>query len=119
MNNILLIPLSVRLNATAQAVMRCGMLEVGEISFDDKAFLRAIPIMMYNIFLMLSILCYGPCVIIWMIVFSREKAGFAHAFSSLRYVLVTVFGVIFLKENILILRIVGILAVYIGIILVA
>ena len=119
MKNILLILSSVSLNATAQILMRRGMLKVGEISFSDGAFFRAIPVMLSSVLLWLSLLCYGLAVIIWMIVLSRVEVSFAYAFSSLGYVLVTVMGVILLKENISLLRIAGILVVCIGIILVA
>ena len=119
MKNIFLILSSVSLNATAQIAMRRGMLKVGEISFGDGAFFRAIPIMLSNVLLWFSLLCYGLSIIIWMAVLSRVEVSFAYAFSSLGYVLVTVMGALLLKENISVLRIVGILVVCIGIILVA
>jgi multidrug transporter EmrE-like cation transporter len=119
MKNILLILTSVSLNATAQILMRRGMLKVGEISFGDGVFLRAISVMLSNVLLWFSLLCYGLSIIIWMAVLSRVEVSFAYAFSSLGYVLVTVMGVVLLKENISILRVIGILVVCIGIILVA
>ena len=119
MKNILLILASVSLNATAQILMRRGMLKAGEISFGDGTFFKTIPIMLSNSLLWLSFLCYGFSIVLWMMVLSRVEVSFAYAFSSLGCVLVTVMGMFFLKENISILRIAGILVVCIGIILVA
>jgi len=119
MKNIVIILASVSLNATAQIFMRRGMLQIGEVSFDAGAFFRIIPLLLANGFLWISLLCYGFSIILWMMVLSRMEVSFAYAFSSLGYVLVTVMGVIFLRENISILRIAGILVVCIGIVLVA
>jgi multidrug transporter EmrE-like cation transporter len=75
--------------------------------------------MITNIFLWLSLFCYGISIVIWMIVLSRVEVSLAYAFSSLGYVLITVMGVLILKEHISIFRMVGILVVCIGIVLVA
>jgi len=118
MRNILLILISVVLNAVAQILMRKGMLCVGEVS-SGHSLLKILPQMITTIYLWLSLICYGMSILIWMIVLSRVEVSFAYAFSSLGYVLVTVIGVVFLKENISVFRIVGILVVCTGIILVA
>jgi len=118
MKNILLILTSVSLNAGAQILMRKGMLCVGEVSSGHSLF-KVLPQMITNIFLWLSLICYGISIVTWMIVLSRVEVSFAYAFSSLGYVLVTVMGVIVLKEYVSVLRIAGILVVCIGVILVA
>jgi multidrug transporter EmrE-like cation transporter len=99
--------------------MRRGMLQIGAISFGGGAVLRILPAMLSNGFLLLSFLCYGFSIIIWLLVLSRVEVSFAYAFSSLGYILVTVMGVLILKEHISALRIVGIVIVCAGIILVA
>jgi len=118
MKNILLILASVSLNACAQVLMRKGMLVIGEVSITNSL-LKALPQMAANIFLWSSLFCYGMSILIWMTVLSRVEVSFAYAFSSLGYVLVTVMGVVVLKESISVLRIAGILVVCIGVILVA
>jgi multidrug transporter EmrE-like cation transporter len=118
MKNILLILTSVSLNASAQFLMRKGMLRIGEVS-TTHSLIKVFPQMITNIFLWFSLCCYGISIITWMIVLSRVELSFAYIFSSLGYILVTVMGVIFLKEYISIFRIMGILVVCIGIILVA
>jgi len=118
MKNILLILTSVSLNACAQILMRKGMLCVGEVSSGYSLF-KVLPQMITNIFLWLSLICYGISIVTWMIVLSRVEVSFAYAFSSLGYVLVTVMGVVILKEYVSVFRIAGILVVCIGVILVA
>ncbi|MDR2632426.1 MAG: EamA family transporter [Treponema sp.] len=119
MGNILLILVSVSLNAAAQVLMRTGMLKVGEVSISAQALFKALPAMVGNGFLWLSIGCYGVSIITWMMILSRVEVSFAYAFSSLGFVLVTVLGYIFLKEHISVIRIIGIAIVCVGIILVA
>jgi multidrug transporter EmrE-like cation transporter len=119
LKNIFLILVSVSLNAGAQVLMRIGMLRVGEISVRASVLFKALPGMAGNVFLWLSIACYGISIIAWMVVLSRVEVSFAYAFSSLGFVLVTVFGSAILKEYISIQRIIGIGIVCCGIILVA
>jgi len=118
MKNVLLILTSVSLNAGAQILMRKGMLQIGEVSF-TSSLLKTLSQMATSAFLWLSLSCYGMSILIWMMVLSRVEVSFAYAFSSLGYVLVTVMGVIVLKEHISIFRIAGIAVVCIGVILVA
>jgi multidrug transporter EmrE-like cation transporter len=106
------------LNAGAQVLMRTGMLKAGEIG-GVAALYKALPGMVSNVFLWLSILCYGISIIAWMVVLSMVEVSFAYAFSSLGFVLITVFSLIILKEHISIQRIIGIGVVCFGVILVA
>jgi drug/metabolite transporter (DMT)-like permease len=118
MKNIPLILISVSLNAGAQILMRKGMLQVGEVS-SDFSLLKALPLMISNIFLWLAFCCYGLSIVLWMAVLSRVEVSFAYTFSSLGYTLVAVMGVFFLGEHISITRIAGIAVVCLGVILVA
>jgi len=118
MKNILLILTSVSLNAGAQLLMRKGMLVIGEISVTNSL-IKVLPQMITNIFLWLSLFCYGISIVTWMIVLSRVEVSYAYAFSSIGYVLVTIMGIMILKENISTMRIIGVCIVCFGIILVA
>ncbi|MDR2210661.1 MAG: EamA family transporter [Spirochaetaceae bacterium] len=94
------------------------MLRVGEIDGLTSLY-KALPAMANNIFLLMSFLCYGISIILWMVVLSRVEVTFAYAFSSLGFVMVTVLGAAILKEYISIQRLIGIAVVCCGIILVA
>jgi len=118
MKNILLILISVSLNAAAQLLMRKGMLRIGEVSI-DQSLLKVLPQMITNIFLWLSLLCYGISIVTWMIVLSRVEVSFAYAFLSLGFVFVTMFGYLFFNEHITYIRIIGIALVFAGVIFVS
>jgi len=118
MKNILLILTSVSLNACAQLLMRKGMLSIGEISIDHSLF-KVFPQMMTNIFLWLSLFCYGISIITWIIVLSKTEVSFAYSFSSLGYIFVMVMSMFVLKEHISAMRIIGVGIICFGIILVA
>jgi multidrug transporter EmrE-like cation transporter len=118
MKNILLILTSVSLNASAQLLMRKGMLRIGEVSI-AYSLLKVLPQMITNIFLWLSLCCYGISIITWMIVLSRVEVSYAYAFSSLGFILVTIMGVIFLREQISTLKMLGICIICLGVIILA
>jgi multidrug transporter EmrE-like cation transporter len=119
MKNILLILFSVSLNASAQLLMRKGMLKIGEVSICTASLLKILPQMAGNIFLWLSLLCYGISILSWMLVLSKVEVSFAYAFSSLGFILVTIMGAVFLQEQITPLRVIGIAVICIGVILIA
>jgi len=118
MKNIFLILVSVLLNASAQILMRKGMLQIGEVSISGSIS-KILPQVITSIFLWLSIACYGMSIIIWLIVLSRVEVSFAYAFSSLGYVFVIFMSMFFLKEHISTMRLIGVGIICFGIILVA
>ena len=118
MKNILLILTSVSLNASAELLMRKGMLRIGEVSITDSLS-NVLPQMISNIFLWLSLCCYGISIITWMIVLSRVEVSFAYAFLSLGFVFVTIFGYLFFNENVTFIRIIGIVLICVGVIFVS
>ena len=118
MKNILLILLSVSLNAAAQILMRWGMLRVGEVSL-AQSLVTALPRMISNVFLWLAMASYGISIVTWMVVLSRVEVSYAYAFSSLGFILVAIIGALILKEPIPAQRVAGIAVVCIGIIILA
>jgi drug/metabolite transporter (DMT)-like permease len=119
LKNILLILANVSLNAGAQVLMRTGMLKVGEIGVSMPVLFKALPGMVSNGFLWMSLLCYGISIISWMIVLSRVEVSFAYPFLSVGYVVSAVVGYFFLNESITPIRIVGIAVICIGVFLIA
>jgi multidrug transporter EmrE-like cation transporter len=119
MRNILLILVSVSLNAAAQILMRTGMLKAGEIGAGVAALLKALPGMAGNVFLWLSLVCYGVSIIGWMVVLSRVEVSFAYPFLSTGYIITAVSGYFFLGESVTPARIAGIAIICIGVFLIA
>jgi len=54
-----------------------------------------------------------------MIVLSRVEVSYAYAFSSLGFILVTIMGIVFLSEQISLLKMLGIGIICIGVIILA
>ena len=106
MKNILLILISVVLNAGAQILMQKGMLLTGEVSI--SLLLKTLPQLIRNFFLWLSVVCYGISLIVWMIILSRIEVSFAYSFLSLGFVLVTIFGYLFFNENVTLICVIGV-----------
>ena len=117
MNNIFFILLSVLLNASAQILMRKGMLKLGGVSM--ASFFKTFPALITNVFLWLSLVCYGLSYITWMMVLSKVEVSFAYPFLSLGFVLVTVLGYFFLGEKITYLHIIGIAFICIGVVFIS
>jgi multidrug transporter EmrE-like cation transporter len=119
MKNTLLIVFSVSLNASAQILMRKGMLKIGEVSIGVSALLKALPGMLGNGFLWLSLLCYGISILSWMVVLSKVEVSFAYPFLSIGYVISAVIGYFFMGESVGVIRIIGIVVICTGVILIA
>ncbi|MDR3113907.1 MAG: EamA family transporter [Treponema sp.] len=119
MKNILLILASVSLNAGAQILMRTGMLKIGEIDVSAPALFKALPGMVSNGFLWLSLLCYGISIVSWMVVLSRVEVSFAYPFLSIGYIVSTAAGYLLLGESVTPVRIAGIAVICIGVLLIA
>ncbi|MDD3569486.1 MAG: SMR family transporter [Lachnospiraceae bacterium] len=119
MGNIILIIISVLLNCSAQLAMKKGMMGVGEISGGLSSLISAVPSMITNWFLWISMLCYGVSIVIWMIVLSKVDVSYAYPFLSIGYVISAVVGYYFFAENITPIRVAGIFVICIGVILIS
>jgi drug/metabolite transporter (DMT)-like permease len=99
--------------------MRKGMLQVGEVSGVTMSLLKALPDMITNIFLWLSLMCYGISILTWMIVLSRVEVSFAYPFLSIGYIISAVIGYFFMGETVTPIRIAGVAVICIGVVLIA
>jgi drug/metabolite transporter (DMT)-like permease len=117
--NIVLILLSVSLNASAQMLMRAGMLRVGKVGNSFGDILQAAPSMLVNFFLWGAIGAYVISVVLWMLVLSKVEVSFAYAFLALGFALVAVLGYLIWNENVTWLRILGIALICVGVYCVA
>jgi drug/metabolite transporter (DMT)-like permease len=119
LRNIILILVSVCLNAAAQILMRTGMLKIGEVGGSISVLFKALPAMVGNGFLWLSIFCYGVSIIAWMVVLSRVEVSFAYPFLSVGYIVSALAGHFLLSEAVTPVRIAGIAVICIGVLLIA
>jgi multidrug transporter EmrE-like cation transporter len=112
--NILLILISVSLNAGAQLLIRKGMLHIGAV-LNASSLLKTLPRMISNIFLWLSLPSYGISIITWMIVLSKVEVSFAYPFLGLGFVFVTIISYFVFNEHVTLIRVIGIALVCTGV----
>ena len=116
--NIILILTSVLLNASAQLLMRKGMLVNGEVS-GMGGFLSDIPQMITNIYLWAAMFCYAVSILVWMVVLSKVEVSYAYPFLSVGYILSAIFGYLWFSEMISPIRILGIVVICVGVVLIS
>lgn len=110
--NIILILSSVLLNCFAQIVFKKAMLGIGMIEIGNLAH-KAVDIIS-NLWIWLGLLSMGSSVLIWFVVLSRVPVGYAYAFTSLGYIIVTIGGYYFFSESISTLKILGLIVICVG-----
>ncbi len=118
-SNLILIISSVLLNCIAQILIRKGMLSIGEISINFHQLYSHIGVMLTNVYLWISIICYFLSFIIWMLVLSKVEVSFAYPFLSIGYVVTAFVGYWLLGESLSAMRIAGILIICIGVYLIS
>jgi multidrug transporter EmrE-like cation transporter len=120
MANLLVILLSVILNAVAQIFLKMG---TATLVFPEKwnfgSSIATILDVATNLFIMLGLLCYGTSVVVWIYVLSNNEVSYAYPFLSIGFVLVAILGWLIFDDNLSVLRIVGIAFVCTGVALVS
>ena len=116
---LFLIIVSVVLNCAAQLCMKRGMMGIGEITGGIQGFLLALPNMIANAYLWLSLVCYGISIVMWMVVLSKADVSYAYPFLSIGYILSAVVGYYAFGENVTLTRIAGIIVICIGVVLIS
>ncbi len=116
---ILLILVSVTLAAVAQLTLKSGMNRVadrvGELRL-DAAGLRAVA---STPLVWLGLALFGLSAVVWLAVLSRTSLSFAYPFAALTYVLIVLFDLLVLHEEIPALRWGGVAFIVLGIVLVS
>lgn len=117
MNNIIMIILSVLLNAAAQIFIRKGMLSIG--TFDVSNFFGSISVLMTNVWLWGAFLCYALSIVLWLSVLSKVEVSYAYPYLSIGYIVVAVAGYMLFNESLTKMRILGIVVICIGVYLIS
>ncbi len=119
MRYIFLIFGCVVVNSFGQLSLKKGMTSVGKISFDLNHLVPALLSAFSNSFVLLGLFLYGISALLWMAVLSRMDLSFAYPFVSFSYVMVVVLSWLLLKENLPMIRILGVLVICLGVYLVS
>jgi len=118
LHNIILIVITTALNTLAQILMKYGMLQVGGIT-SAASLLEHLPAMAANVWLYLSLACYGASAVLWMVVLSRVAVSFAYPFLSIGFVAALFAGRFLFHEKIPLSRAAGVALICSGIFFVA
>jgi len=109
---LILVSICILFAAAGQILMKTGMRQVGEITNVRQLFdFGTISSMFTNLYVVLGILCFALMIVLWLAAISTLNVSRLYPLTSLAYVITAVVAYIFLKENIGLLRWVGIFLV--------
>src|SRR3990172_11188427 len=103
-----LLIVSVTLNVTANILLKKGVMSFGGISASKAELLTSLTKAAFSPFIIGGLVLYGLSFVIWLRVLSFNDLSRAYPiFASIVFLLTTLGSVIFLKENVSLLRIAG------------
>lgn len=117
MGNLLLILLSVGLNASAQLFIRQGMLRFGVVSFQLAELWQMIWSVFTNFFLLGGMFCYAISILLWMVVLSKVHVSLAYPFLSIGYVMTAVLAYFIFGEPLTVQKCIGIAIICLGVVI--
>jgi drug/metabolite transporter (DMT)-like permease len=110
-----LILASVAFGAVGQLTLKAGMNSMGKLELSVDALLR----MATNPLLLLGIAIFGVSTLCWLLALTKADLSFAYPFLSLTYIAVLVGGAVLFHEQITLLRVIGFIAIIVGVLIVA
>jgi uncharacterized membrane protein len=115
-----LVAICIIMGAVGQILMKNGMSQIGQIGGWGGLFnLSTFVSIFTNIYVVGGLVLYAVSSFLWIGALSTSNVSFIYPLLSLAYVLTAILGFIFLKENISLLRWLGILVVCAGVFLVS
>ncbi len=118
-NYIPLILFTVLTNATAQILLKRGMLTIGSFDFDRQSVVNAAFAATINPFVIAGLFTFVVSMTSHLVVLSRVDLSFAYPFLSLAYVVTAVYSFFIFQEDLNGYRIVGIALICAGTALIA
>ena len=115
--NYLILATSVLLAVTGQLLMKRGMVLFG--TFPATQLLVKIIPMFMNPYVFFGFAAFGLSSLFWLIVLSRMELSLVYPLVSVSYVLVALFSYFVFKENVTMIRWIGVLVILAGVFLVS
>lgn len=113
-----LLLITVLLNVVGQLAMKKGMSVVGVVTFEMDRLATTMAKALSNGYVLSGIAAYGLSAILWLILLSRLDLSYVYPVISLGYVLVVLVSWAVLKEEVPLLRWLGVLVICVGVYLV-
>lgn len=117
MGNFLLLFVSISLAIAGQLLMKQGMMMFGKFPVNELL-ARLIP-MVFQPYVFIGILCFCVSSVFWLVILSRIDLSLAYPLVSIAYIVVALFSYFVFKENVSLLRWIGILVICLGVFLVS
>jgi uncharacterized membrane protein len=115
----LLVFISVAAMTAAQLLLKKGLLSVGEfpVRFNDVIpfFIKAYT----NVYVIFAVILTIVTAMVWILAVSKAQLSFLYPFMALSYVLVALFSLLLFKEDVGVLRWLGIIVICAGVFLVS
>jgi len=113
MGNYVLVIISIILAVTGQLLMKKGMMIFG--SFPINQLISNLIPMFLNPYVFFGFACFAASSIFWLAVLSRLELSLVYPMVSIAYVVVAIASVLFFKENVSLVRWMGILIIILGV----
>lgn len=111
---------SVFFNVTANILLKTGVKTIGGISGEKTKLFSELTKAAFSPFIIGGIILYGLSFLIWLRVLSFNDLSRAYPiFATIVFLLTTLGSILFLKESVSIVRVVGIVIMLVGIFIVA
>jgi drug/metabolite transporter (DMT)-like permease len=117
MTNYIILGISILLAVAGQLLMKKGMMIFG--TFPARQLLFKIIPMFLNPYVFVGLACFGMSAVFWLIVLSRLELSLVYPMVSVAYILVAILSWIFFKENVTLIRWLGILVIVFGVFLIS
>ena len=115
-----LLVVSVTFNVTANILLKTAVTKTGGISAESTQILTNIAKVAFSPYLIAGLTLYGLSFLIWLRVLTFNDLSRSYPiFATIVFLMTTLGSVIFLKENITVIRVVGIAVMLTGIFIVA
>ncbi len=111
---------SVFLNVTANILLKKGVVAAGGVSGHKAALVAEVTKTLFSPYIIIGLVLYGLSFLIWLRVLTFNDLSRSYPiFASIVFLFTTIGSMLFLKENISLARIVGIVVILVGIYIVA
>lgn len=111
--------LSIVFMSAAQLLLKRGLLEIGPFPADIKELILFYSKSCTNIYIIFAVVCTLFTAFVWFLVASKAQISFAYPFMALSYILVALFSLILFKEDVSLLRWIGIIVICTGVFLIS
>ncbi|RLC42995.1 MAG: transporter [Candidatus Coatesbacteria bacterium] len=115
MKTILFILTSVFLGVAGQMLLKMGLYKTPPMEGLSVKILHLI----FKPYILLGFISYGLSSIFWLLVLSRTELSYAYPMVALGYVFVFIFSWLYFKDQVTLIRVIGLVLICIGVVFVA